>query len=182
MYSHSISSQQTPLKCYTLAFNFTFIMAGSSYLYSRNTWCAIFSINPRQTLKQQANKSVDFIWHPLWTPPVFWGFFLFFFSTHILSFFANSSLWAPDTSAALQKINILIVFCNAHQDHCPRSSSEKYFIFFFFHFISASAFDNKIQIEKNTKTMPYFVSLVSRLSRWSLRPLLTLEMTEKGSE
>ena len=40
-----------------------FTTAGSPYLDSRNTRCAIFSINTRQTLKKQADESVDFIWH-----------------------------------------------------------------------------------------------------------------------
>lgn len=38
------------------------IAAGSTYLDSRNTRCAILSVNARQTLKKQAEESVDFIW------------------------------------------------------------------------------------------------------------------------
>lgn len=60
-------------------FSFTLSTAGHSYLYSRNPWCAIFPVNPRQTLEQQANRSVDLIWRRLRTPPLF----LFFSPFHL---------------------------------------------------------------------------------------------------
>lgn len=75
-----------------------------TYLDSRNARCAIFPINTRQTLKKQADESVDFIWHtlPSTSTTVAWKNKSAF--THILSLFANCTLWALDTSAALQKI------------------------------------------------------------------------------
>lgn len=110
---HLISYQLRNVTHWT--FSFTLSTAGHSYLYSRNPWCAIFPVNPRQTLEQQANGSVDLIWRRLRTPPVF-SFPFFSLFSYVISFFANSSLWAPDTSAALRKTNILIVFGYAHQD------------------------------------------------------------------
>lgn len=111
---HLISYQLRNVTHWTLSF--TLSTAGHSYLYSRNPWCAIFPVNPRQTLEQQANGSVDLIWRRLRTAPVFSFPFFFSLFSYVISFFANSSLWAPDTSAALRKTNILIVFGYAHQD------------------------------------------------------------------
>lgn len=100
------------INCHVLLrLNFLIIITGNLYLYSRNARCAIFSINTRQALNKQASQSADLkSGNPFWAPTVC-------VFTHILSLFANCSLWALDTSAALQKINTLSV-CRAYQDRC----------------------------------------------------------------
>lgn len=159
-------------------FSFTLSTAGHSYLYSRNPWCAIFPVNPRQTLEQQANRSVDLIWRRLRTPPH--PFFSPFHLRYLL--FCQQLLVGPwylgcpaedkyphcirlrTSGFPAQILSNISLFCSIYQ--CAQ-------------FDSHSRFKKK---KKWKKKIPYFVSNISCLSRWSLRPLLTLWSTGKGLE
>lgn len=79
--------------------------------------------------------------------------FFLFFLTHIISLFANGSLWAPDTSAALWKTNIFIFFADKHTK-IPCSNFEQYFSFFLLF----------IQFEKKDKDRSHTLSPISPAS------------------
>lgn len=148
-----------------------------AYLDSRNARCAIFSINTRQTLKKQADESVDFIWHtlPSTSTTVAWKNKSAF--THILSLFANCTLWALDTSAALQKINKSA----SVEPRCTSVSLPPFKLwnsFFFFFFYTNHCLDKKTFRETTTR-VTHFVSFIAWLSRWSTRSFLTLKRKEQ---
>ena len=82
--------------------HFLIVAAEEAYLYTRNTRCAIFPVNPRQTLKKQEHNSMGVTGQLL---PM-----LAVCTTHILPLYANYSLRALDTSAALRNINTVSVF------------------------------------------------------------------------
>lgn len=151
-----------------LRLNFLIIMAGIPYLYSRNTRCAIFSINTRQALKKQANKSVDFIWHPFWSPTMS-------VHSHSLPF------------CQLLPVGPGYLGCPADDKYCQclqcisRSLSPFKFWEMFHLLCLCHCFVNKLQ-GNDTWRVTYFDSFVSCLSRRSLGPLLTLQTTQRGLE
>lgn len=110
--------------------SFTLTMVGHSYLYSRNPWCAIFAVNPGQTLKQQANGSVDLIWYQLRTPPVSvysFSFFPPFLLT--LSPFLPTAPCGPLIPRLPCRRQISSLYLVTHIK-IPCSNSERYFFLF----------------------------------------------------
>lgn len=148
------------------------ITSGNPYLDSRNTRCAIFSINTRQTLKKQADESVESFGTlterrhncaahkqkcvhshslPFCQPrPVGPGY---------LGCPAEDNQSSISEFAARIKITALIQVVR------------KCFIFF--------CLALTVNFKGNILRVTYFVSLVSCISGWSLRSLLTLQTTER---
>lgn len=123
---------------------------------------------------------MDFIWHtlPSTSTTVAWKNKSAF--THILSLFANCTLWALDTSAALQKIKkSASVEPRRTSVSLPPFKLWNSFFFFFLHTPLPWQKKKKKTFRETTTRVTHFVSFIAWLSRWSTRSFFTLKRKEQ---
>ena len=147
------------------------------YLYSRNTRCAIFSINTRQTLKKQADESVNFIWRALRTPPWLCSAQTKVRHSHSLPFCQPRPVGPGYPGCPAEDNQTGVSVFAMHIKITLPTQLMRYDSFFFFCLVPLLWQKKKNLQWKYTRRVTYFVSLVSCLSGWSLRSLLTLRTT-----